>query len=578
MKSFRRLGRFLRPYRTAALLAPLLMALEVAMDLCQPRLLQLIVDQGITTGDVALIGRTGALMLLIAAVGAVGGIGCTVAATFASLGYGTDLRAAVFRQVQALSLADLNRFETGSLITRLTNDVDQVQNAVGMFLRILVRAPLLMLGSLLMAIHTCPQLWPLLAVLLPTVVALFGFTVVRAQPLFKVVQERLDRLNAVVQENLAGVRVVQAFVRSEHEVGRFETASGSLQAAGVEAASLLAGLRPLLMLLVNAGLVGALWFGGHLVARNVLPVGAILAFLNYLTDMLFSLLWVGMLLMQVTRAEASSSRLLELLETVPAVQDPASPQPLPAGREVQLTGVSFTHPGGEAPVLSDLTCTLAPGSTVAVVGSTGSGKSTLLYLLPRLYDVSAGAVRVAGLDVRTVAQRDLRGLVGLGLQEAVLFSGSIRDNLRYGNPAASDADLQAAARLAQAEEFIVALPDGYETMLGQRGVNLSGGQKQRLAIARALVAQPQILLLDDCTSAVDALTEAAILDGLAAWPDHPTLLLVAQRVNTMRRADTILVLDDGRLVAAGTHDELLAGSAIYQEIVRSQVAVGEELA
>ncbi|NUP98410.1 MAG: ABC transporter ATP-binding protein [Armatimonadetes bacterium] len=570
MKSFRRLGRFLAPYWLAALAAPLLMALEVAMDLAQPRLLQQIVDVGVARGDLALVSRTGLFMLLAASLGAVGGIGCTVFATIAALGLGTDLRGALFRRVQELSFDDLARLETGSLITRLTNDVEQVQHAAAMLLRILVRAPLLVVGSLIMAVVTCPQLAPLLLGIAPVLVLTFVVIMRNAQVLFNTVQACLDRLNVIVQENLAGVRVIKAFVRAQHELGRFGTANLALRDAMVRASSTVAGLRPIMLLVVNLGVVGVLWWGGWLLARGEVQVGQILAFMSYLTEMLFSLMMVGMLLIQLARAEASAQRLLEVLQTQPEVRDrPGATAPEPRG-EVVFEAVEFHHSGSSRPVLSEVSCRVAPGTTAAVIGATGSGKSTLLQLIPRLYEVGAGRVVVDGTDVRDWPQDALRQRVVLALQEALLFSGTIRDNIRYGQPDASEAAVEEAARLAQAHEFISALPDGYDTLLGQRGVNLSGGQKQRLAIARALVGKPTVLLLDDCTSAVDATTEAAIVKALDSWSHRCTRIVVAQRLGSVMGADQILVLEDGRIAAAGTHRELLASSPLYQEIARSQ--------
>ncbi len=577
MRSYRALVRYLAPYRVAAIAAPLLMALEVAMDLTQPRLLQTIVDVGIARGNLNLVLHTGAWMIGVAFIGAVGGIGCTVYATIAGLNFGADIRGDLFRKVQSLAFADLDRLETGRLVTRLTNDVDQVQEAMLMFLRILVRAPLLVIGSLIMAVITCPSLGLLILALSPLLVITFTVIMGRGHALFTAVQDRLDRVNVVMQENLAGVRVIKAFVRGEHEAARFGVANENLRVDTVRASTLVAGIRPIMMLLVNLGVVGVIWFGGLLARDGQVHVGQILAFINYLTQMLGSLMMVGMLLMQVARADASAARIMEVLATEPAVRDAAAAAAPPHMRgRVEFDRVSFSYDGeGSQPVLRDISFAAEPGQTVALIGATGSGKSTLISLIPRLYDVQQGRVLVDGTDVRDLRQDDLRAGIGVVPQETILFSGTIRDNIRFGRPEATAAEVEAAARQAQAHEFIGAFPEGYDTLVGQRGVNLSGGQKQRLAIARALLCQPGILIMDDCTSAVDGATEAAILQALAAW-EHPcTRLVVAQRIGSVVAADRILVLEDGQIAAAGTHAELLRTSPIYQEIVRSQV--GEEV-
>lgn len=573
MKSFRALARYMAPYRVAALVAPLLMALEVAMDLTQPRLLQRIVDVGIAHHDLPLVTHTGFLMICAALIGLIGGGGCTVFAMIATYNFGADIRSDLFRKVQALSCADLDRLETGRLVTRLTNDVDQVQDAAGMFLRILVRAPLLVIGSFLMAVVTSPSLSLLILAICPLVVAAFLFVTRRGHDLFLAVQDRLDRVNVVLQENLAGVRVVKAFVRAPHESARFGGANEELRETTVRAQSLVAGMPPIMMLLVNLGVVGVLWFGGSLVHAGHAHVGQILAFINYLTQMLGSLMMVGMLLMQVTRADASAARVLEVLKTEPPVQDPAEPVPAgPALGRVEFQDVEFRYDGAEAePVLRGVSFTAEPGETVAILGATGSGKSTLVHLIARLYDVTSGRILVDGVDVRRLRQEELRGRIAMVPQETILFSGTVRDNIRFGRPEAGDALVEEAARLAQAHSFVEALPAGYETLLGQRGTSLSGGQKQRLAIARALACRPAILILDDCTSAVDGATEAQILDGLKSWEHRCTRLVVAQRIGAVAAADKILVLDDGAVAAIGTHRELLRTSPLYQEIARSQL-------
>jgi len=577
VKSLRRLIVFMAPYRVWALVAPALMALEVAMDLAQPRLLQTIVDVGIAGRNAPLVLHVLAVMVGVAVVGAVGGIGCTIYATRAAQAFGADVRGGLFRQVQRLSFGDLARFETGRLVTRLTNDVEQVQEAAAMLLRILVRAPLLVVGSLIMAVITSPRLSLLIFALSPLLIATFVIVTGRAQQLFAVVQDRLDRVNITMLENLAGVRVIKAFVRSAHEIGGFGRANDEYMRETVRAAVVVATVMPIMMLLVNLGTVGVLWFGGLLVQSGHVHVGQILAFVNYLMQMLASLMMVGMLLMRVARADASAERILEVLDAEPGVRDAADTAPLPtlAGR-VQFDQVRFSYDGdGGEPVLRDVSFAVEPGETVAIIGATGAGKSTLVHLIPRLYDVTGGRVLVDGRDVRELRQDDLRRVTATVLQETVLFTGTIRDNIRYACPEATDAQVETAARLAQAHDFISGFPEGYDTLVGQRGVNLSGGQKQRLAIARALICEPAILIMDDCTSAVDATTEVGIVEALEGWSGACTRFVITHRVGSVLGADRILVLDGGAIAADGTHAELLETSPIYREIIASQLGTEE---
>ncbi|NLO05340.1 MAG: ABC transporter ATP-binding protein [candidate division WS1 bacterium] len=573
----RRLIKFMAPYRVWAIVAPALMALEVAMDLAQPRLLQTIVDVGIANNDVPVVLNTLALMIAVAIVGAIGGIGCTIYATRAAQSFGTDVRAGLFRRVQQLSFSDLSRLETGRLVTRLTNDVDQVQEAAAMLLRILVRAPLLVVGSLIMAVVTSPSLSLLIFALSPLLIATFTIVTGRAQRLFSIVQDRLDRVNVTMLENLAGVRIIKAFVRSAHEVSRFGRANDEYMRATVRASVMVATIMPIMMFLINIGTVGVLWWGGLLVQEGVVQVGQILAFINYLMQMMASLMMVGMLVMRISRADASAERVLEVLDTEPSVQDAPDAGDLPEVRgSIRFEDVTFSYDGnGGEPVLRDVSFEIEPGETVAIIGATGSGKSTLVHLIPRFYDATEGRVLLEGRDVRALRQEDLRRVTATVLQETVLFTGTIRDNIRYACPDATDQQVEAAARVAQAHDFVASLPEGYDTLVGQRGVNLSGGQKQRLAIARALICEPAILIMDDCTSAVDATTEAAIVEALRDWPGAGTRLVITHRVGSILSADRILVLDRGTIAAEGTHTELLASSPIYREIVASQLGTQE---
>ncbi|NMB88610.1 MAG: ABC transporter ATP-binding protein [Chloroflexi bacterium] len=575
MQPFRKLAPFIRPYWIQAILGPLLMVLEVSMDLTQPRLLERIVDVGIAQLDMQLVLRTGGLMVALAFLGALGGVGNTVLAVIVSQSFSADLRSALFRQVQSLSFGNLDELDTGQLVTRLTNDVTQLGQLVLILLRIMVRAPLMLVGSLIMAIVTSPTLAGLLFVLIPILAATLIVVMRRAYPLFLKVQQRLDRLNTILQEYLAGVRVVKAFVRAGHETARFSAANDALRDQTIQVLRLMAGVLPVMMLAVNAGLVGSVWFGGLKVMEGSMQAGQLIAFINYLMRALGEVAMVAMLLVQVSRAQASAERVVEVLDSTARVQDrPQAAAPSSLCGRVCFENVSFEYETQEKPVLRDVSFTAEPGTTVAVLGATGSGKSTLVHLIPRFYDVTTGRVTIDGVDVRDLPQEALRRRVGIALQDAILFSGSIRENIRYGRPEAGDDEVEAAARAAQAHDFIQSLPQGYDTPLGQRGVNLSGGQKQRIAIARALLLHPVILILDDSTSAVDATTESKIQAALHAWMHQRTCFVIAQRISTVLDADKILVLDEGRLAAQGTHAELMAGSPVYREIYTSQLGEG----
>ncbi|MEZ4837039.1 MAG: ABC transporter ATP-binding protein [Caldilineaceae bacterium] len=573
MHATRKLARFLRPYWLWSILAPLFMVLEVAMDLMQPRLIQHIIDQGIAQSDMDVVLHTGLFMAVVAAFGLIGGMGCTVYAIRAGQAFGADVRGALFRKVQSLSFGNLDTLETGKLITRLTNDVTQVTEVVMMLLRVMVRVPLLLIGSLIMAAVTSPRLTLLFVVLIPVVLLFLSWIVNRAFPMFGKVQQRLDVLNTVMQENLSGVRVVKAFVRARHEIGRFHRSNDNLMNQNIDAVRTVATAMPAMMLILNIGAVAALWIGGVQVKAGNMQVGQIIAFINYLTQTLMSLMMVSMLTMRISRAEASAVRINEVFDSEPTVQNkPDARRDFEGRGSVVFEDVTFGYDAEEdLPVLRNVSFHAQPGETVALLGATGSGKSSLVNLLPRFYDVDSGRVLINGVDVRDVDEQTLRRHIGMALQESVLFSGTIRDNIRYGRPDATEDDVIAAAKQAQAHDFITGFPEGYDSLVGQRGVNLSGGQKQRIAIARALLVDPDLLILDDSTSAVDVETEARIQDALAEVRRGRTNFVVAQRISTVLGADRILVLDDGQIVAEGAHADLLASSEIYREIYESQM-------
>ena len=544
------------------------------MDLLQPRLVQRVIDVGIGQNDSDVIIQTGLLMVGLAVVGMIGGALCTVFALLAAQHFSADLRGELFRKVQNLSFGNLDRLETGSLITRLTTDVTQVQDVVSMMLRIMVRAPLLLVGSLILAYITSPQLSLLFVVLMPLIAIALAIIFRKIYPLFGRVQERLDRVNTVMQENLAGVRVVRAFARAEYEIARFTGVNTELMERNITAVRASAVTMPVMILIVNLGIVGAIWFGGMQIDRGGLQIGELVAFLNYLLQGMIALGMMSFLVIRLARAEASGSRIGEVLDSEPdIVTAPDAESEVRLEGKVEFRDVSFVYHGDAAtPVLHDISFTAQPGETVAILGATGSGKSSLVQLIPRFYDVTEGAVLIDDRDVREIDETTLHRQVGVALQESILFTGTVRDNIRYGRPDASDAEVERVASMAQAHGFISGFELGYDTLVGQRGVNLSGGQKQRIAIARALLTQPAILILDDSTSAVDVATESRIQDALKTFPH--TRFIVAQRISSVMGADQILVLEDGGLVAQGSHDELMEQSPIYQEIYTTQMERG----
>jgi ATP-binding cassette subfamily B protein len=569
----RRLLRFLKPYRRDSVLAFMLMMGLSFADLAVPRLVQRIIDQGILGTDMTVIRSASAWMVAAAAASALFAIGNNIFSVRVANYFSADLRSALFRKIQSLSFGNLDRLQTGQLIVRLTSDVAQMEQIVLLSLRMLARAPLMLLGSSALLVVTSPRLAGIMLVLGPLTLGLIVFFVRVGRPMFMNVQLRLDRLSTVLQENLAGVRVVKAFVRTNHENRRFDEANMELMSQVVNVSRLQALLLPTLNLTLNLGTVAVVWFGGPQVASGALTTGEVAAFVNYVFSTMFPLLLMGMVVGIVSAAQVSAQRINEVLDSVPDVQERPDARDLHevAGR-VAFEDVcfSYNHDCSE-PVLEHINLVAEPGERIAILGATGSGKSSLVHLIPRFYDVTEGRVTIDGTDVREAKLHALRSSIGVALQEAVLFAGTIGDNIRYGREEATDEEVRAAARAARAHEFIVELPQGYDTRIGQRGVTLSGGQKQRIAIARALLTQPRILILDDSTSSVDVQTEAEIEQSLGQWMAGRTSFVIAQRVSTVLRADKIVVLDRGHITAVGHHAQLLESSPIYREIFDSQL-------
>ena len=576
MKPLIRMARFVRPYRRSVALAVILLIGVVAADLLIPRLTQQVIDQGIAERDMGAIARTALLMLAAAVLSALFAVANTVLSARVGLNTGADLRSAIARKVQTFSFGNLDDFQTGQLIVRSTSDVHMVEMVVQMGMRILARAPLWALGSIVMLVLTSPRLALIMVALLPLIGVFVWFSLTRARPLFLQVQKRLERLNQVLQENLAGVRVIKAFVRGDYEIDRFQDANRDLFEQTLTVARLLSFVIPTMFFLVNLSIVAVVWFGGVSTIQGEFTVGQLVASVNYMLYALFPMMLLGMMVMPLSSASASAGRIWEVLDSEPDVQRPQEDKPLPDVRgRVVFENVSFSYDGEQGePVLTDINLVAEPGQTVALLGATGSGKSTLVHLIPRFYDVDEGRVTLDGVNVRRIPLHQLRTHVGVALQEPVLFTGTIRDNIRYGRPDASDREVIAAAEAAQAHDFITSFPEGYGTKVGQRGVNLSGGQKQRVAIARALLVDPEVLILDASTSNVDVHTEIRIERALEQLMKNATTFVIAQRISSVLTADKIVVLDRGRIAAEGTHDELMATSQIYQEIYHSQLGNG----
>lgn len=566
--------KYLKKYWGYAVLAPVLMLIEVVCDLLQPNLLAKIVDQGIAYGNISLIIQTGLTMIGVAIIGMIGGFGCTIAASIASQNAGTDIRYELFTKVQSFSFSTFDRFSSSSLLTRLTNDVVQVQNLIMMLLRIFVRAPLLCLGGIVMAVSLNAKLSLILVVIIPVVGITLYIIMKKGLPLFTKVQVKLDRVNQVVQENLSAMRVVKAFVREKKEKKRFHTANKDLRDMNVKAFKLMVITMPIMMLCVNLSVVAILWFGGIQVNAGAMQVGQIMAYINYMTQILIALMMITFLLLYYSRAQASANRINEVLETKIDIVNISNPifAPIEKG-SVQFDSVSF-HYQQSPPLLKDISFSVQEGETVGVIGGTGSGKTTLLQLIPRLYEVSGGSIFIQDQNIKNYDLKTLRQSIGFVLQNTILFSGTILENLKWGNQEATIQEVEEVCRIAQAHDFIQQFPQGYNTMLGQKGVNLSGGQKQRIAIARALLKKPVILLLDDSTSAVDTATEAKIQKNLKSYLRSTTTFIVAQRVNSIMNADKIIVLEEGRIASMGNHPSLMKESMLYQEIYRSQIQEG----
>jgi len=572
----RLLREYLAPYKLSVAIALALMLVQAITNLYLPELNAEIINEGVAKGDIAFIWRTGGVMVAVTLLMGATAIAGIYFGSKASMSFGRDVRSAIFRRVGAFSQAEVNRFGTASLITRNTNDVQQVQMVVLMALNVMVLAPFMGIGGIIMAVRQDVVLSATLLVIVPFMALFLGLLARKTLPLFTSMQLKIDRINQVMRERLAGVRVIRAFVRDSYESRRFERANADLTDTATRVFHLFALMWPTLLGVMNLSMVAIMWFGGHRIASGAMPIGNLTAFLTYVVQILMSVMMATFMLTMLPRAAVSANRIREVLDTVPSVADPVVPLvPAEVHGRVDFRDVEFRYPGAEDPVLCGITFSTGPGETTAIIGSTGSGKSTLVNLVPRFYDVTGGALLVDGIDVRDMAQETFWARIGYIPQRAFLFSGTIASNLRYGKADATDEELWHALEVAQADRFVADMPGGLEAPVAQGGANLSGGQRQRIAIARALVKRPEIYVFDDSFSALDFATDRRLRAALRGETRDATVMVVAQRVGTIMHADRIVVLDRGRIAGIGTHDELMETCETYREIVFSQMTEEE---
>lgn len=574
--------RYLKPYWVFALLCPLAMILEVSMDLLQPTLMSDIVDNGIlgdATADENLryVLITGLKMLVFSLIGCFGGIASAAFGTAAAQKMGNDLRKDAFAKVMHMSFQQTDKFTTGSLVTRLTNDITAIQEFVAMSLRMFVRTGMQFIGGIAVILTLNVNFGIVLVISLPVQLIAVAIIMKKASPLFSIVQSRLDKVNSVVQENVSGARVVKAFTREEYEINRFDNANTDLMTTNLKVQKLLATLNPILMIIMNASVIAIIMIGGFQVEAKAMQVGEVMAAVTYITQILMSVMMVGMMFQQVSRSAASMKRVNEVLSTNPVISDGHKSADSDNSGTVEFRNVDFSYPGSSGkPVLSGIDLKAEKGQMIAILGSTGCGKTSLVNLVPRFYDATKGDVLVDGVNVKDYDVDTLRSKIGVVLQKSELFSGTVAENIRWGCETATDEEVKTAAKIAQAEEFIDGFNDGYDTMISEKGASLSGGQKQRMAIARAIIKKPEILIFDDSTSALDLSTEAKLHKALRESLSGVTVIMIAQRIASVMRADKIAVLENGSICAFGTHKELMESSSVYRDIYYSQMKQGEE--
>lgn len=574
--------RYLKPYWLFALLCPLAMILEVSMDLLQPTLMSDIVDNGILGNAAAdenlrYVLITGLKMLVFSLIGCFGGIASAAFGTAAAQKMGNDLRKEAFAKVMHMSFQQTDKFTTGSLVTRLTNDITAIQEFVAMSLRMFVRTGMQFIGGIAVILTLNVNFGIVLVISLPVQLIAVAIIMKKASPLFSIVQSRLDKVNSVVQENVSGARVVKAFTREEYEINRFDNANTDLMTTNLKVQKLLATLNPILMIIMNASVIAIIMIGGFQVEAKAMQVGEVMAAVTYITQILMSVMMVGMMFQQVSRSAASMKRVNEVLSTNPVISDGHKSADSDNSGTVEFRNVGFSYPGSSGkPVLSGIDLKAEKGQMIAILGSTGCGKTSLVNLVPRFYDATEGDVLVDGVNVKDYDVDTLRSKIGVVLQKSELFSGTVAENIRWGCETATDEEVKTAAKIAQAEEFIDGFIDGYDTMISEKGASLSGGQKQRMAIARAIIKKPEILIFDDSTSALDLSTEAKLHKALRENLSGVTVIMIAQRIASVMRADKIAVLENGSICAFGTHKELMESSSVYRDIYYSQMKQGEE--
>jgi ATP-binding cassette subfamily B multidrug efflux pump len=572
-----RLLKYLKPFAVPVVAVVVLVFFQCLADLYLPTLMSDIVNTGITNGDITYIMNQGALMLLVALGGAVCAILAGYLSSHAAMGLGEILRRRIFTHVSQFSLHEFDKLGTPSLVTRNTNDVTQVQMTTLIMLRMMIAAPIMCVGGIIMAVSKDAGLAPVIIIVMPVLAAVIVIVAIKGFPLFRAIQKKIDKINLVLREGLTGIRVIRAFNREADEKKRFEAANIDLTKVSITVNRLMAVVIPIMFLIMNLTTVAVIWFGSQRIDHGTTNVGNMMAFLQYAMQILFALLMSALMLIMVPRAQASAERINEVLDTVPEIHDPELPVPAARRKKgyVEFRNVSFRYHGAEEPAVSGISFQACPGEVTAIIGSTGSGKSTLINLIPRFYDVETGMILIDNVDIRHLAQADLRAKIGLVPQTAVLFSGTIADNIRYGKEEATDEQVRRAAETAQALDFVSAMKDGFDSFIAQGGTNLSGGQKQRLSIARALVRRPEIYLFDDSFSALDFKTDAKLRAALKKETGEATVLIVGQRVATIMDSDRIIVLDEGKIAGMGTHKELYKTCDIYREIVTSQLSEEE---
>ena len=571
----KKLAKYLKPYWIWAILSPLTMIGEVICDLFQPNMMASIVDEGVLGGNMSLIWTTGIKMLLIVMLGGCLGVASGAFSAYASQSFGRDLRNDAFTRIMNLSPQQTDKFTTGSLVTRMTNDVTMMQDTVNMILRMVVRAPMQFIGGIFMALKINRTFGIVLAVSMPVMLLFIFFILKLVNPLFMQVQKRLDKVNAVVQENVSGARVVKAYVREDYENERFNKANADLMGINMKVHMYMAFISPIMNIIMNFTVVAVILIGGFEVNNGNMAVGEVMAAITYISQILMSMMFISHIFQSLARAAASATRINEIMDTVPALKNgsyTAEDEDKNKGGHIRFEGVTFRYPGQTGrPVLSEIDFEVKPGEMVAILGSTGCGKTSLVNMIPRFYDPDKGRILVDGVPAKEYDLKALRSKVAYVLQKSELFAGTISENIRWGKKDATDEEVKFAANVAQASEFIEHFKDGYDTVVGEKGASLSGGQKQRMSIARAILKIPQIMIFDDATSALDLTTEAKLLLGLREHLKDTTVVMIAQRVQSVMGADRIIVLEKGRIAAQGTHEELMVNSPVYQDIYQSQV-------